>query len=360
LIIAAIITLNLALFGIVKVLSLIIVGPIARSISVLLNSSISGKIKWLTQLIHFFVAFGLTLIVQSSNIITATLVPLCGIGIISLQRVYVMTLGSNIGTTITGILTAFTQPSSTLIRSLQLAFVYTLFNSFGVLLWLPLPFMRFPKRIARKLGNTVFEYRWFLYVYVGTVYFVIPLIIFGISLIPYWIGLAIVGIPFIILILGLIVIKILRSKFPKVLPERFKNFDWLPLWMRSLKPYDKKMQKIKCLNKKDKGKGKKKTSSDNLTDLNNKEATTNKEEEEDEVKSIDVIPNVIRKMSVMNGLVHEARRYSVQSQERANSSSEDEHDTEPIKEYRRRKSLFQTKISDKEEEIKEEENESKV
>ena len=53
--------------------------------------------KWFTQVILFIIALLLTIIVQSSNIITATLVPLCGIGIVSLQRVFVMTLGSNIG-----------------------------------------------------------------------------------------------------------------------------------------------------------------------------------------------------------------------------------------------------------------------
>ena len=38
----------------------------------------------------------MTIIVQSSDIITANLVPLCGISIITLQQVYVMTLGANI------------------------------------------------------------------------------------------------------------------------------------------------------------------------------------------------------------------------------------------------------------------------
>lgn len=96
-IILSIVTLITALFSIVKVASLIIVGPIAKVLSLALNASFPGKFKWTTQIVLFLVAFALTLIVQSSNIITATLVPLCGIGMISVQRVYVMTLGSNIG-----------------------------------------------------------------------------------------------------------------------------------------------------------------------------------------------------------------------------------------------------------------------
>lgn len=96
-ILISIIVLIASLFSIVKVASLIITGPIAKLVGLALNANLPGKFKWATQVILFVVAFLITLIVQSSNIVTATLVPLCGIGMISLQRVYVMTLGSNIG-----------------------------------------------------------------------------------------------------------------------------------------------------------------------------------------------------------------------------------------------------------------------
>lgn len=145
----------------------------------------------------------------------------------------------------TGILSAFTSPSSTLKKSLQLAFVYTFFNTLGVILWLPIPALRFPKRYAGKLGSIVFEYRWFLYVYVITVYFAGPLILLGIALIPSWIGLAVVGIPIILICLVLLAFLILKRFFSKYLPSFLLNLDWLPLWMRSLKPYDEKISKLK-------------------------------------------------------------------------------------------------------------------
>ena len=44
----------------------------------------------------------MTILVQSSSIFTSALSPLAGIGVISLERVYPLTLGSNIGTTTTG------------------------------------------------------------------------------------------------------------------------------------------------------------------------------------------------------------------------------------------------------------------
>lgn len=147
----------------------------------------------------------------------------------------------------TGILSAFTSPSSTLKKSLQLAFVYTFFNTLGVILWLPIPALRFPKLYAGKLGSIVFEYRWFLYVYVITVYFAGPLLLLGIALIPSWIGLAVVGIPIILMCIVLVAFLILKRYFSKYLPSVLLNLDWLPLWMRSLKPYDDKISKLKVL-----------------------------------------------------------------------------------------------------------------
>ena len=53
------------------------------------------------------------------------------------------------------------------------------------------------------------------------------------------------------------------------------------------------------------------------------------------------ISNIIRRMSTMNQLVAEARRQSRLNSLTNNSSSEDEHDIEEVKEYRRRKSVVE-------------------
>lgn len=73
-----------------------------------------------------------TILVQSSSVFTSTLTPLVGLGIITLERVYPFTLGSNIGTTITGIMAALTANSSRELKnSLQIALCHTFFNIFG-------------------------------------------------------------------------------------------------------------------------------------------------------------------------------------------------------------------------------------
>ena len=289
-ILLSIIILIICLFAIVKVLSMLISGPIAKCVSEAINASFPGRFRWLTHFILFTTALLLTLIVQSSNIITATLVPLCGIGIISLQRVYVMTLGSNIGTTVTGIISAFTLAPSAMQKGLQIAFVYTFFNTLGFLLWLPIKFLRFPKSLARKLGNIVFNYRWFLYVYIFGVYFVLPLIVFGLALIPNWIGLAILGIPILVVCFVRYTIQLVNKLNPQCLPERFRSEDlWIPIWFRSLKPYDEKIN-MYFLNKSDY------YSIDRKSQIATDEGSLN-------------FLTVARRISVINPLVREARLF---------------------------------------------------
>ena len=246
-IIFSIIIIIVCLFGIVKTLSVIIVGPIEYGVKRALNASLTGKFSWIVEILLFLVSFLITIIVQSSNIVIATLVPLCAIDLVTLERSYILILGSNIGTTVTGILTAFTQPASTIKNSLQLAFVYTIFNTIGAILWLPIPKLRFPINLSKLLGKTVFKYHWFVKFYMATVYFIIPLLVFLLSLIPYWIGLAVVGLPLIIFLLFLCIVKIIQKKAPKCLPVFLRDFNWLPQWLRSLKPLDTQIKRVsKC------------------------------------------------------------------------------------------------------------------
>jgi solute carrier family 34 (sodium-dependent phosphate cotransporter) len=75
-IIISIIVLIACLFGIVKVISLLIVGPIARAVRISVNATFPKPFGFVSEIILFIVALLLTIVVQSSNIITATLVSL--------------------------------------------------------------------------------------------------------------------------------------------------------------------------------------------------------------------------------------------------------------------------------------------
>lgn len=199
----------------------------------------------------------MTIVVQSSSVFTSTVTPLVGIGVISLKRMYPLTLGSNIGTTTTSVLAALATDGRNLPLTLQIAFSHFFFNIFGIMIWYPVPFMRHvPIKGAKFLGNTTSKYRWFAVAYLIFVFFLIPLSIFGLSLIrPLWVmgGILIFVAALAVVI---IIIKILQNKKPEALPEVLRNWKFLPVYFRSLAPYDRIIMKLcgccKCCKSSDK------------------------------------------------------------------------------------------------------------
>ena len=61
------------------------------------------------------------------------------------------------------------------------------FNIAGIMLFYPVPFMRFPIAMAKKLGDTTANYRWFAIMYLILMFFVLPGLVFLISLGGYFI-----------------------------------------------------------------------------------------------------------------------------------------------------------------------------
>lgn len=82
------------------------------------------------------------------QVFTSTLTPLVGVGIVSLERMYPMTLGSNIGTTVTGILAAMSVKGKHSGEAMQIALCHMFFNVTAVLIFYPIPFMRIPIPMA--------------------------------------------------------------------------------------------------------------------------------------------------------------------------------------------------------------------
>lgn len=128
---------------------------------------------------------------------------------------------------------------------MELALLYLIFNIIGTMLWLPFPFLRIPKFFSRKLGSIASQHRWFLPSNMLAHYYLIPLIIIGLSFVPNYLAFIVIGVPHALISLSLIVILLLRRYYPKILPQKLKSFDWLPLCMRSLKPYDNFFNKMK-------------------------------------------------------------------------------------------------------------------
>ncbi|XP_045906211.1 solute carrier family 34 member 2b [Micropterus dolomieu] len=222
---------------IVKLLNSMLKGQVAVVIKKVLNTDFPFPFGWVTGYIAILVGAGMTFIVQSSSVFTSAITPLVGIGVISLERAYPLTLGSNIGTTTTAILAAMASPGETLANSLQIALCHFFFNIMGILLWYPIPFTRLPIRLARGLGNHTAKYRWFAAFYLFLCFLVLPVTVFGLSL-AGWQVLVGVGVPIIVLVVFVIIVNVMQSRCPRYLPIVLRSWDFLPRPLHSMAPWD--------------------------------------------------------------------------------------------------------------------------
>ena len=170
------------IFSIVEICTVLYV--LVNTLSYLLKGKLAYAVKYALSVngyLSIAIGCGITILVQSSSITTSTLTPLCAVGLITLAQMYPLTLGANIGTTVTGLLAA-TVATSNARESLQVALVHLFFNIFGIVLfYVPPPTRDMPINAALWLGEKAGEYPWFPVAYTGVVFFAIPGIVYGIS-----------------------------------------------------------------------------------------------------------------------------------------------------------------------------------
>lgn len=125
--------------------------------------------------------------------------------------------------------------------------MHFLFNITGIALWYPIPLTRIPIRLAKGLGNVTASYRWFAAVYILSCFFLLPLFIFSLSLAGWLVLMAVVA-PLLVLLVAVIVINTVQERKPGSLPPALRSWDFLPLWLRSLEPWDKVVDAftVKC------------------------------------------------------------------------------------------------------------------
>lgn len=228
----------------VKLLNSALKGSMMIVVKKVINADLPGPLSYLTGYIAMLVGAGLTMVVQSSSVFTSALTPLVGIGVIQLERVYPLTLGSNIGTTTTGILASLAASSDRLKPALQIALCHLCFNITGILLFYPIPFMRVPIRLAKIMGNTTAKYRWFAIFYVALMFFLFPMAVFGLSMAGTLVMSIVCGI-FAGFCLIVVIINVLQRKHRNWLPKVLRNWDFLPYkWMHSLEPFDRIVTKV--------------------------------------------------------------------------------------------------------------------
>lgn len=245
LLVIALVTLCVCLVLLVKTINSLLQGKISVLIKKFVNAELPGKFSYFTGYIAILVGTGLTILVQSSSVFTSALTPLVGIGVVSIDRMYPLTLGSNIGTTTTAIMAALSQTAEDIPLALQISMCHLFFNISGILLFYPIPYFRFPISLAKSLGNHTAKYRWFAIVYIILVFFLLPAAVFSLSLVS-WKAMTGVCTPLVLILLLVIIINILQRKRPKYLPKVLRSWHFLPEPLRSLQPYDSVMKKICC------------------------------------------------------------------------------------------------------------------
>ncbi|KAM9695744.1 sodium-dependent phosphate transport protein 2A isoform 5-T8 [Trichechus inunguis] len=103
----------------VKMLNSLLKGQVAKVIQKVINTDFPAPFTWATGYFAMVVGAGMTFVVQSSSVFTSAMTPLIGLGVISIERAYPLTLGSNIGTTTTAILAALASPREKLSSAFQ-------------------------------------------------------------------------------------------------------------------------------------------------------------------------------------------------------------------------------------------------
>ncbi len=116
-----------------------------------------------------------TVMVQSSSITTALLVPLAAAGLVSLRQAFPITVGANIGTTITALLASLAAAGVNAEAGLTIALVHLFFNLAGAVIIFGLPFMRgLPLTAASHLADVAVRSRQWALAYVIGLFYVLP------------------------------------------------------------------------------------------------------------------------------------------------------------------------------------------
>ncbi|XP_014662697.1 PREDICTED: sodium-dependent phosphate transport protein 2B-like isoform X2 [Priapulus caudatus] len=248
LLVVSLVSLCICLIFIVKLLNSIFRGQVAGMLRKFINADFPGCMSYFTGYIAMLVGAGFTVLVQSSSVFTSALTPLVGIGVLTIERMYALTLGANIGTTTTALLASLTASSDKLADTIQVALAHLFFNISGILIFYPIPFMRqIPIAMAKCLGNYTAKHRWVAVVYTFLTFLILPGTIFALSL-AGWKVLVGVGCPILALILFVIIVNILQSKKPSWLPLVLRDWQFLPWWLRSLDAPAKLFANCKCAN----------------------------------------------------------------------------------------------------------------
>lgn len=117
----------------------------------------------------------MTVAVQSSSITTSILVPLVAAGVLTLTNAFPVTLGANLGTTVTALLASVAADSP---DALTIALAHVTFNLLGILVFYPIPALRrIPIHLASQTAEAAVRNRSLVMVYIVGLFILTPVVI---------------------------------------------------------------------------------------------------------------------------------------------------------------------------------------
>ena len=128
-----------------------------------------------SAVLSILVGVVVTVMVQSSSITTSLLVPLGAAGLLRLEQALPITIGANIGTTVTALLAALAVSGPNAVYGLEIAVVHLLFNLSGMVMIYPFRVTRnVPLRSARYLTTLALKSRKLTLLWVAALFYGVP------------------------------------------------------------------------------------------------------------------------------------------------------------------------------------------
>jgi sodium-dependent phosphate cotransporter len=150
---------------------------ITRNMRVLVASRIERSLNAVlarSGLIGMAVGVVVTMAVQSSSITTSVLIPLVASGILAVRNAYPITLGANVGTTVTALLAALAAGT---VGGLTIALTHLLFNLSAIVILYSWQKIRYiPVILAGYLADVAVKRTWLAVAYVVGVFILLPLV----------------------------------------------------------------------------------------------------------------------------------------------------------------------------------------
>ena len=168
--------------GLIILITLTLIVKVMRGVVATRLERYVNRVLGSGGLVAIIVGIVLTVMAQSSSITTSVMVPLAGAGLVTLRQIYPITLGANIGTTVTALIASMAVTGDAAFAARQVALVHLAFNLSGILIWfVPERTRRVPLAAATWMADVGASSKRNAVLYVFGAFYVLPAVVFIIA-----------------------------------------------------------------------------------------------------------------------------------------------------------------------------------